>query len=161
MNRKGSLQKGNRIERDFMEKLKAMGYVCDRAERSMRMIPDFKRPSCPTCHRHFTFTMSKKHDTFGCFDIIAKNTAAKEFTFYFQVATRWKYGEDKENMQNFPAGDLDIVCMVRKEDRKPYEVRWWHNREWREMSCREFFEVKPYAGGIPKFTVSPDDYLVK
>ena len=127
------LKKGYRIEKEFCNLLQLRyGFVTDRAERSMRFIPVSKPPKfCPTCKKMISFPITKKHDTFGCFDIIAKHPDYRDYTFYFQVmSNQWKGPAERKLMQDFPAGDNDLVVQVRKRDRMPWEYRLLINGEW-------------------------------
>jgi hypothetical protein len=159
VSKKGDKKKGDRIEKDFMSRLENMGFVCDRAERSIRIIPVFSQAPCVTCHRRPTWTITKKHDTFGCFDIIAKHRKFKDYTYYFQIAAnRWKYGDDRKNMEDFPAGNYDYVYMVRKMDRKPYElkklitingIRDWHPAYMIEIDLGRLNRVEELEEELP------------
>ena len=151
--RKRSLKKGYEAERNVCKKLQERGFIFDRAERSMRVIPQFNKPPCPTCHRYLTFTITKKHDTFERFDIVAKYPPGPDFTYYFQVTVNyWKYGKDRIKIEEFPAGELDVVCMVRKMDRYPFEIKIWDSREkkWREDSFENFLNSVTLDDFLPK-----------
>lgn len=164
---KNALRKGYQIEKNFCERLQQEGYITDRAERSMRLIPNFKIPPCPRCKRAWSFPITKKHDTFGLFDVVAKHPDFPLYTLYMQVATRWKdkawregYVDEKGKFHHgahtFPASKYDIVCQVRKEDRKPFEVRMLTSKltssngvhriekSWAEFSLEEFLLMKKF-----------------
>ena len=139
--RSNALKKGYRIEKEFQKELDELGFLTDRAERSMRIIPQKFSHPCLTCHKMPTFMITKKHDTFGCFDILAKHKTNRKWTFYFQIAAnRWKSGEDKKLIEQFPAAPEDIIAMVRKDDYKPYRIKLWFYDigEWIEKDFEDF-----------------------
>ena len=151
MSKRGDSQKGSRVEREFCDRLKDMGFVFDRAERSTRQVPAPPYQPCHTCHRMPTFTMSKKHDTFGMFDILAKHKDFKQFTFYFQIAcNKWKGPADRQAMEEFPAGPNDIIAMVRKDDYQPFKIKLLtpgavsKTGPWVEYTMYAFFNDQPF-----------------
>lgn len=169
MSRKGSLAKGNRIEKEFCVKLTEMGYIFDRAERSLRSIPAHMPPQfCGHCKKMATFTISKKHDTWGLFDVMAKHPGWADYTFYFQIATQWKSGADRRAIEAFPRGEKDVVCMVRKQDRQPFEIKRLGESgfmdgidAWVEMSMEELFIHKKFLVPSHEFQATKQTEVIK
>lgn len=100
--------KGGRIEREFDKWLKSLGHITNRAIRSR-----FNR-----------------NDIWGCFDIMAKHPDYPDKTLYFQISTQWKYGEARKEIEAFPRGIYDMVFMVKKPDRKPFEIMHLTDDGW-------------------------------
>lgn len=100
--------KGNRIEREFDQWVKSLGYITNRAIRSQ-----FNR-----------------NDIWGCFDVMAKHPKAPDKTLYFQISTQWKYGKARIEIESFPRGLFDMVFMVRRKDRGSFEFRHLTDDGW-------------------------------
>lgn len=120
-----AVSKGVKVEKAFCEGIKRRGFVVDKAERSLRDLPIHRPPQfCGQCHKMIAFRISAKHDTFGMFDVIAKHKEFADYTFYFQIKkNRWTSGKDRIAIEDFPRGNYDVICMVRKMDRKPFDLR--------------------------------------
>lgn len=97
--------KGRRIEREFNELLKAHGYITN---------------PCPPGSK-----WNRQTDHWdGRFDLEAFLPDAKpEFFYLFQISTRWKTGKDREHLESFPHTPRIRVIMVRKQDRKGFELK--------------------------------------
>lgn len=118
-------KKGTRIEKLLDDKLKALGFVTHRARKNVIM----------TKGRVF----AQRNDIWGCFDVMAKHPLDRDLTFYFQCSTDWKRGEARKELESFPAGLLDGLFMVRKENRKDFEFRKYEpeENEWIPIDIRK------------------------
>lgn len=117
--------KGNRIERDFNFLLTQAGFVTNRAIRSR-----FNR-----------------NDIWGCFDVQAKHPDSRNFTLYFQISTRWKSGKALKEIEAFIHGDFDLLFMVRKKDRKDFEVKqYFANGDWRPIGMDFITSPRHWTG---------------
>lgn len=151
--RKTALKRGIECENDFRKGLERRGYIVDKAERSLRDIPKHKPAQfCPTCHKMDAFRISKKHDTFGMFDMTAKHKEFPDYTFYFQVKKgRWVSGAERRAIEAFPRGQFDVICMVRKMDRTPFELKYLGESSfvegepaWIEYDAADFIDQKKF-----------------
>lgn len=149
MSKKGDRKKGHRVENAFCEILEKNGFVFDKALPNQRALPNFKAPPCPKCFRRPTWTISKKHDHFGTFDVMAKHPEFPDYTLWVQIASNaWKSGKDRIAMEKFVSGTYDAILSVRKRDRMPFEVRLLRKSvralEWVEFGVDEFFRKRPF-----------------
>lgn len=156
--RKSALKRGLETEKKFYNGLVKRGFVADQAKRSLRDLPIHRPPQfCGTCHKMIAFRISAKHDTFGMFDIIAKHHEFADYTFYFQVKMgEWASGQKRIDLENFPRGQYDVICMVRKMPRLQFQIRWLDpfckTIQWVEHhDAADFIDSKKFLNPSAKF----------
>jgi len=75
----------------------------------------------------------------GRFDVEAISTKHTEMTFLFQIATRWKTGETRRHIEDFPMSYARRVYMVRRKDGQSFEMKeYMGNGSWKDWDTAEF-----------------------
>ena len=137
MSKKGDVAKGNRIEREFFLKLQENGFVVWKSGRRVIWIKNkFSSRLTP---------ITMNNDIHSLFDLHAKHPTWPDFNFWFQIAANaWKSGEDRKAIEDWPSGDYDFVCMVRKMDMQPFQIRVLDcvEKNWAEFDSLDDFLEK-------------------
>lgn len=111
-------QKGRRIEKEFEDLLKQYGFLVN------------PTPAGTMFNRHT--------DHWGMFDAEAISIIEPALTFLFQIATRWKCGQELKAIEQFPASPWRKVFMVRRKDRKEFELKEWVGGRWMDEGLTSF-----------------------
>lgn len=131
-------QKGKRIELEFRRLLESWGFLVN--------------PTPPGS------MWNKQTDHWGRFDLEAIPSKRQEYTHYIQIATRWKAGEDRKYIESFPKSPYRRIFMVRKKDRRDFEMKEFLMGEWLELDLSDFESIwslgkpgmgKELKGGSP------------
>ncbi|MEK6886212.1 MAG: hypothetical protein AABW88_00085 [Nanoarchaeota archaeon] len=132
MKNKNDRAKGNRIQNEFNKILIDNGFITN--PNGQAVVWWFN----PKTGQRTPF--SRKVDHWGLFDIEAISIKYPEYTFLFQLSTVWKTGEDRLKIQEFSASKSRFVFMVRRPDRKPFELALWSNPffKWNTISMDDF-----------------------
>lgn len=115
-----SVSKGSRLELEMTKLLRSEGFDAHKTTR----------------------TRFSANDFWGCFDIMAKHVADPDYTFYFQVSTRWKSGKDLDEIESFLKGAYDVVVLVRRADYSPFQYKIYSNGVW---SSTDLAHIKAIA----------------
>ena len=115
-----SRAKGRRIENEFMKLLTDHGFIVN--------------PPVPS--RKF----NKQVDHWGGrFDVEAISLRYPEPTFFFQISTRWKCGNDRTHIEKFPASPSRRVYMVRRKDNSGFELKEYMGLPgWEDVAVASF-----------------------
>lgn len=86
--------------------------------------------------------MWNKHvDHWGRFDLEAIPLKHQELTFFIQIATRWKFGQQLKDIESFPKSLYRRVFMVRKKNYEPFEIKEYLMGAWIEHNLFDFLNM--------------------